>query len=201
MMLLDLLDEAKRNKKILLKVSLIELINKELNNLDIDNLEEKVFTMAILIELKSEMLLYLFGLNTTKKKNFEGESDVVEIVEILEKTFKNRIERSAFIEKVSSNDIPLNRLSKIVKEILEREQYYEKGVIENNNVSLIEIMEKLKEKLKTHLEIDFKKLMEECTSKLEIIVTFLAVLILAKNRFLTITQEGSFSPIILKLNG
>ncbi|MEF3244993.1 MAG: segregation/condensation protein A [Caldisericaceae bacterium] len=201
MMLLDLLDEAKRNKKILLKVSLIELINKELNNLDIENLEEKVFTIAILIELKSEMLLYLFGLNTTKKKNFENESDVIEIVEILEKTFKDKIERSAFIEKVSSNEIPLNRLSKIVKEILERENYYEKGVIENNNISLIEVMEKLKEKLKTHLEIDFKKLMEECTSKLEIIVTFLAVLILAKNRFLTITQEGSFSPIILKLNG
>lgn len=201
MMLLDLLDEAKRNKKILLKVSLIELINKELNNLDIENLEEKVFTMAILIELKSEMLLYLFGLNTPKKKNFESESDVIEIVEILEKTLKDKIERNAFIEKVSSNDIPINRLSKIVKEILEREQYYEKGVIQNNNISLIEIMEKLKEKLKTQLEIDFKKLMEECTSKLEIIVTFLAVLILAKNRFLTITQEGSFSPIILKLNG
>jgi segregation and condensation protein A len=49
-------------------------------------------------------------------------------------------------------------------------------------------------------EIDFKQLIEQCTSKIEVIATFLAVLILAKNKFIRIIQESHFSPIVLRIN-
>lgn len=58
----------------------------------------------------------------------------------------------------------------------------------------------LRETLSKNIEIDFVNLMERCESKLEVIVTFLAVLILAKNGFLKVFQEDNFSPIRLVRN-
>jgi len=195
------LEEAKRNKNFLLTVSILDLIERELKDKnDEEDKLDKIFVLSVLVELKSELLLYLFNLVPQKKKNFESEEDVVEIVNLLEKTVEKKVVRSSFIEKVSTNEIPISKLTKIVKEVLEREKFYENKVIVNNSISLAEIMENLKERLKKEFEIDFKILIEECNSKLEIIVTFLAVLILAKNKYLLIIQEDNFSPILLRYN-
>lgn len=195
------LEEAKRNKNFLLTVSILDLIERELKDKDDEEDKlDKIFVLSVLVELKSELLLYLFNLVPQKKKNFESEEDVVEIVNLLEKTVEKKVVRSSFIEKVSTNEIPISKLTKIVKEVLEREKFYENKVIVNNSISLAEIMDNLKERLKKEFEIDFKILIEECNSKLEIIVTFLAVLILAKNKYLLIIQEDNFSPILLRYN-
>ena len=195
----DIVYEAKRSKNYLLGVSILELVENELEKIDAFEMSEKVLLLATLVELKSELLLYLLGLKEQRKKTLQ-EENIEDIIEVIEKSVEKSVVKRAFVEKVSSNEIPISRLEKIVKEVLEREKYYENKTIETPQVSVAEIIEKLKEMLIQLKEIDFKKLIEQCTSKIEVIATFLAVLILAKNKFIRIIQESHFSPIVLRIN-
>ena len=199
MSLQEILYEARKSKNYLLSISILDLIESEFNKIGDFELSEKVLLIATLIELKSELLLYLLGLKEQKKKIIQGE-DIEEVLEVLEKSVEKTVVKRAFIEKVSSNEIPISRLEKIVKEVLQREKYYENKTIPAQQVSVTEIINSLQQKLQEFKEIDFKKLMEECNSKIEVVATFLAVLILAKNKFIIIIQEDHFSPIILRLN-
>ncbi|MFU2158197.1 MULTISPECIES: segregation/condensation protein A [Caldisericum] len=199
MSLEEIVYEAKRNKNSLLSISILELVSNELQRIDNFELSEKILLLATLLELKSELLLYLLGLKEQGKKTLH-EENIDDIIEVLEKSVEKTVIRRTFVEKVSSNEIPISRLEKIVKEVLQREKYYENKTISVEQVSVAYIIEKLKEKLTQFIEIDFRKLIEECNSKIEVIATFLAVLILAKNNFLKILQEDHFSPIILRLN-
>jgi len=199
MSLEDIVYEAKRSKNYLLSVSILELVENELEKIDAFEMSEKVLLLATLVELKSELLLYLLGLKEQRKKTLQ-EENIEDIIEVIEKSVEKSVVKRAFVEKVSSNEIPISRLEKIVKEVLEREKYYENKTIETPQVSVAEIIEKLKETLTQLKEIDFKKLIEQCTSKIEVIATFLAVLILAKNKFIRIIQESHFSPIVLRIN-
>ena len=199
MSLEDIVYEAKRSKNYLLSVSILELVENELEKIDAFEMSEKVLLLATLVELKSELLLYLLGLKEQRKKTLQ-EENIEDIIEVIEKSVERSVVKRAFVEKVSSNEIPISRLEKIVKEVLEREKYYENKTIETPQVSVAEIIEKLKEMLIQLKEIDFKQLIEQCTSKIEVIATFLAVLILAKNKFIRIIQESHFSPIVLRIN-
>jgi segregation and condensation protein A len=199
MSLEDIVYEAKRSKNYLLSVSILELVENELEKIDAFEMSEKVLLLATLVELKSELLLYLLGLKEQRKKTLQ-EENIEDIIEVIEKSVERSVVKRAFVEKVSSNEIPISRLEKIVKEVLEREKYYENKTIETPQVSVAEIIEKLKETLTQLKEIDFKQLIEQCTSKIEVIATFLAVLILAKNKFIRIIQESHFSPIVLRIN-
>lgn len=199
MSLEDIVYEAKRSKNYLLSVSILELVENELEKIDAFEMSEKVLLLATLVELKSELLLYLLGLKEQRKKTLQ-EENIEDIIEVIEKSVEKSVVKRAFVEKVSSNEIPISRLEKIVKEVLEREKYYENKTIETPQVSVAEIIEKLKETLTQLKEIDFKQLIEQCTSKIEVVATFLAVLILAKNKFIRIIQESHFSPIVLRIN-
>jgi segregation and condensation protein A len=196
----EVLIESRKNKNYLLAVSLIELICKELDSIDEVELPEKVVLLSTLVELKSELLLMLFGLISQKKKTLDEEKDVLDIINILEKTAEKAVEKKAFVEKVSSREIPVSRLSKIVEEILEREKFYENKAVKAQDISVGDKIKELRDTLSQNIEIDFVNLMEKCESKLEVIVAFLAVLILAKNGFLSIFQEDNFSPIKLVRN-
>jgi Uncharacterized conserved protein len=199
MSLEDIVYEAKRSKNYLLSVSILELVENELEKIDAFEMSEKVLLLATLVELKSELLLYLLGLKEQRKRTLQ-EENIEDIIEVIEKSVEKSVVKRAFVEKVSSNEIPISRLEKIVKEVLEREKYYENKTVETPQVSVAEIIEKLKEMLIQLKEIDFKQLIEQCTSKIEVIATFLAVLILAKNKFIRIIQESHFSPIVLRIN-
>ena len=200
MNLYDILYESKKDRHYLLGVSLVELINREMKCDRTSDLVDRVVILATLLELKSELFLYLFGLMQTKKRTFEEEKDVEDIIDVLEKTVEKTYERHVFVERVSSKEFPYFRLARIVKEVLEREKYYENRDIKGEEISLTDILEALKRRLLEVDEIDFRSLIEVCKSKLEVIVTFLAVLVLAKNRYIIITQEDNFSPIVLRRN-
>ncbi|MGB9832174.1 MAG: hypothetical protein ACPLPP_01525, partial [Caldisericum exile] len=166
MSLEEIVYEAKRNKNSLLSISILELVSNELQRIDNFELSEKILLLATLLELKSELLLYLLGLKEQGKKTLH-EENIDDIIEVLEKSVEKTVIRRTFVEKVSSNEIPISRLEKIVKEVLQREKYYENKTISVEQVSVAYIIEKLKEKLTQFIEIDFRKLIEECNSKIE----------------------------------
>jgi len=75
----------------------------------------------------------------------------------------------------------------------------EKKTIKKIVISIKEKMEELLNRFKQKAENSFKNVVES-KSKLEIIVFFLAILHLIRDRLITSTQEDQFSDIIIKQN-
>jgi hypothetical protein len=71
MSLEDIVYEAKRSKNYLLSVSILELVENELEKIDAFEMSEKVLLLATLVELKSELLLYLLGLKEQGRNLFK----------------------------------------------------------------------------------------------------------------------------------
>jgi len=63
------LPNQERIKNYLLTVSLVELVDKELDSFDGFDFPEKVVLLSILIELKSELLTHAFWSCLSKRKN------------------------------------------------------------------------------------------------------------------------------------
>lgn len=192
-----------KDKKTLTTFSLINLIHSEIKRIKSLPLFEAsilIDELSLLIKLKSELLLVLFGLaemERHRREKFDDE-EITEIFSVLQRSFKEKsFEKKPFIEEEDEEEVPILRLSKIVKEILEREKFYDKRELEKDDISIQEISEKIKEMLTMERKIIFKTLMERCKSRTEIVVTFLAVLLLSKSKFLKILQKGEFKEIYL----
>ena len=74
------------------------------------------------------------------------------------------------------------------------------GKIEKEEVALPEKMEYIKEFAKKNKKFSFKQLLLEQTSKIHVIVSFLAILELMKVGFINIVQENIFDDIIISYN-
>ena len=72
------------------------------------------------------------------------------------------------------------------------------GKIEKEEVSLSDKMSYLEEYCLTHSQFSFRSLLEAQTGKMEIIVTFLAVLELMKVGKIFISQENTFDDIHIR---
>ena len=98
-------------------------------------------------------------------------------------------------------DIRLSDLNRIFQSIMKRqEEKIDKvrskfGKIEKEEVSLEEKMEYLTDYAASHKHFSFRGLLTASSSKVEIIVTFLAILELMKTGKLTIVQEHIFDDI------
>ncbi len=98
-------------------------------------------------------------------------------------------------------DITLNKLNNIFKDIMRRsvnkydEVRKDFGKIEKDEVSLEEKLDFVMEYAGTHKEFSFRQLLMEQCSKMQIIVTFLAILELMKMGKIVIVQEKIFDDI------
>ena len=72
------------------------------------------------------------------------------------------------------------------------------GKIEKEEVSLPEKMEEIEEYARTHSRFNFRDLLEGQASKVQIIVSFLAILELMKMGKISIYQEHIFAEIEIK---
>lgn len=202
----EIFEFAEEKRENLFTVNLVEIVRqtlKSLNNFTAYEISNKVFMMSVLIELKSELLLTLFSLEDfSKKKRIKPLNDDLEIVEIfsaLQKSFSTKaFQRTNYFEIDSVEEIPFVKLSRIVKEILEREKYFEHRTIEKNDISIVDVLEKLKKRIINERSISFEELLQNLTTRIEIVINFLAVLILAKNKFIVIVQKDAFAPIYLE---
>lgn len=99
------------------------------------------------------------------------------------------------------SDITLARLNDIFKSVMRKQ--VEKidpvrskfGRIEKEEVSLADKMAWLEDYCRTHRNFDFRSLLEAQSGKMEIIVTFLAILELMKMGIIFITQDKTFDDI------
>ena len=102
------------------------------------------------------------------------------------------------------SDVTLAKLNEIFKSIMKKQ--VEKidpvrskfGKIEKEEVSLSDKMLYLENYCMTHANFSFRNLLEAQSSKMEIIVTFLAVLELMKMGKIFISQDKTFDDILIK---
>ncbi len=198
----EIIKNAKESKENLLTINLISTVEKELK--DIRNSEDflevgnTILYLSTLIALKSELLLYLFSLESSKrKKEMSEDTELMEIFSIIQKSIskKSTFKKAQYVEVEEEDSVPLSKLSKIVQELLERESYLDEKEIKKSNISIKETMKMLKEEIKKKKKIVFQELFTGKRSRLEIVLMFLAILILAKSKFAKITQKDTFASI------
>jgi len=201
-----IISKGKKDRKNLLAVNLLSIIREETEDLKYKtNIEiaDKILELSILIKLKSELLLYIFSLEKIQKrvKELGNDEEIKELLSIIEKGVSSKVYVHKGYKEVEEDDeIPVLRLSKIVKEILEREQYLEERQIPRNDFSIKEAIENIKKILTEKKRIIFQDVFLSSSSRIEVVITFLAVLILAKNRFVKIIQKKAFEEIYIEIN-
>ncbi len=201
-----IISNGEKDRKSLLAVNLLSIIKQETEDLkDKTNIEvaEKILELSILIKLKSELLLYIFSLEKIQKRvrELSDDEEITKILSIIEKGVSSKVyEHKGYKEVEEDDEIPVLKLSKIVKEILEREQYLEERQIKKNDFSIKEAIENVKKILNKKKRIIFQEIFLSSNSRIEVVITFLAILILAKNKFAKIVQKKTFKEIYIELN-
>ncbi len=202
-----LINKAEKSRENLLVVNLLRLVENELNEISKSGnyleIGETLLELSILVKLKSELLLLLFAItNFRKERRIEEEAEILDIFTVIKNSFKSDEEniQRIYVEKEEDNKVPMSKLSKIVKEILEKEKYIETKTVSRNEYSIRDAMNEIKILLSKETKIIFQEFFEKKHSKIEIILMFLAILILAKNGKIRIIQKDIFSPIYVLKN-
>lgn len=100
-------------------------------------------------------------------------------------------------------DMNLAKLHEIFKGVMRRQEdkidpiRSQFGKIEKDEINLEEKQGYIEEFVKNHKHFSFRGLLEKQGSKMEVIVTFLAVLEMMKQGMITIEQESAFSDIMI----
>lgn len=223
---LDLLLHLVKSSK--MEISEIKLVDiteqyinflKEMEQMNLDIASEYLVTASELIEMKSRYLLP----KPPKEDNDEYESDPEEELKqrLLEyEKYKNSVENFRSLESKRSNyytKMPERRenyteekiendgsvtaydLLEALKELLQRKEYSKplNTKITKKELSVKERVAKIRNVLKVNKCVEFTSLFEELTKEY-VVVTFLSVLEMAKNKEITLKQDMNFGTILLE---
>ena len=196
----------------------------EMKRQDLDVLSEFLVMAATLIDIKSRMLLpsdpeseeeqedpraelvqQLLEYKMYKCMAYELKDRQMDAQRVMfkEPTIPDEVlayEEPLDIEELVS-DVTLAKLNDIFKNIMKKQKdkidplRSKFGKIEKEEVSLEDKMAYLEEYAKTHAHFSFRGLLEKKSGKVEIIVTFLAILELMKMGKIFISQEHIFDDI------
>jgi segregation and condensation protein A len=101
--------------------------------------------------------------------------------------------------------VTLDLLRTMVEEALTRpledRQHHPVAIIRPHKITVREKMGELRERIANEPRISFRGVINACTSRMEIIVCFLAVLELIKSRVLDAEQDATFADIVLVPSG
>jgi segregation and condensation protein A len=216
-LLLSLIDEQKLD---ISRLSLATVTNQYLEYLEqkksvtLDNLAEFLSVASKLILIKSKSLLPVLELTDEEEKEIEDLEtqlrdyrrfkEAARKIEKIELAGRSSFSRDNFIgieiffsppENINVFDLKkyfLKVLSEIpVKEILEEE-------IVRDVITLEEKIKHLEQVMRERLETSFSELVSQSQDKIEVIISFLAMLELVKQRIINVEQDSLFQEIRLK---
>ena len=197
---------------------------KEMKRQDLEVLSEFLVMAATLVDIKSRMLLpsdpdseeeeedpraelvqQLLEYKMYKCMAYELKDRQVDAQRVIfkEPTIPKEVlayEQPVDVEELMS-DVTLSRLNEIFQSIMKKQQdkidplRSKFGKIEKEEVSLEDKMDYLKDYAAAHRHFSFRGLLEAQSSKVEVIVTFLAILELMKMGTIHISQEHIFDDI------
>ena len=224
-LLLHLIEKNKVNIYDIPIVTITEQYLEYVNNMeeeDLDVMSEFLVMAATLIKIKSKMLLpkdeedpreelvrrlleykmYKYAAGELKDLEIEGNKVFFKKATIPAEV-KNVKQEVDPYELISKADVDLQKLNEIFKSVMRkqvdkvdpiRSKFKE---IEREEISLEEKMAEVREEVRGLEGINFRTLLEMQASKMNIIVTFLAILELMKIGAIAIRQEDIFGEIII----
>ncbi|MFA6940315.1 MAG: segregation/condensation protein A [Clostridiaceae bacterium] len=176
----------------LLEIKSRELLPKNKEN-ETEEEDPKAKLIQKLIEYKKfkEISLYL------RKKEEKFGPFYVKKPEIIDDSFQKDIDKELFSGKT------LMDLYRIYKELIERnkEKINTNGINDKISADTYRVedkMEELRQKLFNNRIIEFSKLSLSCNNKLELVVTFLALLELVKQKEVKAVQRDNFNEIYIE---
>lgn len=198
----------------------------EMKQRDLNIMSEFLVMAATLIDIKSKMLLpreeiqeqeedpraelvqKLLEYKMYKCMSFELKDRQVDAQKVLFKMQTIPDEVTQYQEPINIDelvsDMTLKKLNAIFKSIMRKQVdkidpiRSKFGKIEKEEVSLEEKMEDLKRYASVHKSFSFRELLELQSTKMEVIVMFLAILELMKNGRIFISQENIFDDILIE---
>ena len=117
------------------------------------------------------------------------------------KAYQEPVDLDALLDGVT-----MSRLSAIFKDVMKKQ--HDKidpvrstfGKIEKEEVTVDDKLEYLKEYIVSHKKFSFRDILKNQKSKIQIVVTFLAILEMMKMGTITVEQENTFDDIMITSN-
>lgn len=190
---LDVLSEF-----LVMAATLIDIKSKMLLPRDPDDEEEETDPRAELVQQLLEYKMYKCMAYKLKDRQVDAQRVMFKKPTIPEEVLE--YQEPLNVEELVS-DVTLAKLNEIFKSIMRKQQdkidplRSKFGKIEKEEVSLEEKTEYLENYATTHKHFSFRSLLEAQSSKVEVIVTFLAILELMKTGKILISQEHIFDDI------
>lgn len=190
---LDVLSEF-----LVMAATLIDIKSKMLLPRDPDDEEEEIDPRAELVQQLLEYKMYKCMAYELKDRQVDAQRVMFKKPTIPEEVLE--YQEPLNVEELVS-DVTLAKLNEIFKSIMRKQQdkidplRSKFGKIEKEEVSLEEKTEYLENYATTHKHFSFRSLLEAQSSKVEVIVTFLAILELMKTGKILISQEHIFDDI------
>ena len=190
---LDVLSEF-----LVMAATLIDIKSKMLLPRDPDDEEEETDPRAELVQQLVDYKMYKCMAYELKDRQVDAQRVMFKKPTIPEEVLE--YQEPLNVEELVS-DVTLAKLNEIFKSIMRKQQdkidplRSKFGKIEKEEVSLEEKTEYLENYATTHKHFSFRSLLEAQSSKVEVIVTFLAILELMKTGKILISQEHIFDDI------
>ena len=217
-----LLHLLEKNKVNIYDIPIVEITNQymeyiaEMKRQDLNVVSEFLVMAATLIDIKSRMLLPAPETEDEEEEDYkmykcmayELRDRQMDAERVLFKEPTIPPEVAEYEEPVNMeelvSDVTLARLNEIFKSIMKKQVdkidpiRSKFGKIEKEEVSLSDKMAYLENYCLTHSRFSFRSLLEAQAGKMEIIVTFLAILELMKTGKIFISQEHTFDDILIQ---
>ena len=183
---------------LVMAATLIDIKSKMLLPRDPDDEEEGIDPRAELVQQLLEYKMYKCMAYELKDRQVDAQRVMFKKPTIPEEVLE--YQEPLNVEELVS-DITLAKLNEIFKSIMRKQQdkidplRSKFGKIEKEEVSLEEKTEYLENYATTHKHFSFRSLLEAQSSKVEVIVTFLAILELMKTGKILVSHEHIFDDI------
>lgn len=188
---------------------------KLMEQLDITVAADFLVMAATLIEIKSKMLLPKSPAEN-QEEPIEGDPRQELVKQLLEyEKFKIAaqmlweravVEQSIFRrgkteyddDKNSVINVGVFELFEAFRKVLERKSNEDSIELEKEQISLEEVIDKLKKKLNEQGILSFNQISKECRTKIQLILSFLAILEIVRTESVILIQQRPFDDVLLK---
>ena len=188
---------------LLMAATLLDIKCKMLLPKEVNEDGEETDPRAELVEQLLQYKMYKYMSYELKDRQLEGERLMFKEPTIPEevKAYQEPVDLDALLDGIT-----MSKLNAIFKDVMKKQ--HDKidpvrstfGKIEKEEVTVDDKLEYLKEYIVSHKKFSFRDILKNQKSKLQIVVTFLAILEMMKMGTITVEQENTFDDILITSN-
>ena len=188
---------------LLMAATLLDIKCKMLLPKEVNEEGEETDPRAELVEQLLQYKMYKYMSFELKDRQLDGERLMFKDPTIPDevKAYQEPVDLDALLDGVT-----MSRLSTIFKDVMKKQ--HDKidpvrstfGKIEKEEVTVDDKLEYLKDYIVSHKKFSFRDILKNQKSKMQIVVTFLAILEMMKMGTITVEQENTFDDIMITSN-